>query len=108
MSMLPARLDDGLPLRSPRQLAVASRAQAKAELEVFRYGLGAHARAQIDQIDSEALDDAARVAMECELGLLDDGLSKAGTSPAKAAIVARHVERNATINDRRISRRFGA
>jgi hypothetical protein len=89
---------DGLP--SARQLGVARRAQTKTELEVFRYGLGAQAQAQIDQIDSEALDDATRAAMECELGLLDDGLTKAGASPAKAAIVARHVERNVTINDR--------
>lgn len=104
---LPVPFDDGLPLRASRQLKRASEAQANAALEVFRYSLGAQARSQIDQIDSEALDDASRVAIECELGLLDDGLAKAGTSAAKAAIVARHVERNVNIDDRRISRRFG-
>jgi len=107
MSIHPATIDrDGLGI-TPKQLAVSRRAQQRADLEVFRYSLGVQARAQIDQMDSEALDDATRTAMECELRLLDDGFAKASGSAAKAAIVARHVERNVAINDRRISQRFG-
>jgi hypothetical protein len=108
MSWLPAPIDDdsGGSLSS-RQLAVAQRAQASAELEVFRYGLGASARAQIDQLDSQAIADASRAALDEECDLFDYGLARAGQSAAKAVLVARHVERLATINDRRITRRFG-
>jgi hypothetical protein len=41
------------------------------------------------------------------MNLLDYGLSRAGTSAAKVELVGRHVQRMATINDRRIIRRFG-
>jgi hypothetical protein len=107
MSLLPAPLNDDAGGLSSRQLVKAQRAQASSELEVFRYGLGVRARAQIDQLDSQALADASRAAFEEECDLLDYGLARAGQSAAKAALIARHVERIATINDRRITRRFG-
>ena len=106
LSLLPAPLNDDSGLSS-RQLAAAKRDKAIADLEVFRYGLGARARAQIDQLDSQALGDASRAAYESEVELLDYGLAQAGQSAAKAALAARHVERAAAINDRRITRRFG-
>lgn len=107
MSFLPARIDDEPGGLSPRQLTRARRAQASSELEVFRYGLGVRARSQIDQLDSEAVADASRTAFEEECDLLDYGLARAGQSAAKVELVARHVQRLATINDRRITRRFG-
>jgi len=107
MSLLPAPLDDDMGGLSARQLIKARRAQASSELEVFRFGLGVRARAQIDQLDTQAVADASRAALEAECDLLDYGLARAGQSAAKAALVARHVERIATINDRRITRRFG-
>lgn len=107
MSYLPVRRDDEPSGLSPRQLALARRAQAKADLEVFRYSLGTRARAQIDQLDTEAVGDASQAALDEELNLLDYGLARAGGSAAKTELVARHVQRLAAINDRRITRRFG-
>lgn len=104
-SLLPARLDDQ-PDLTRRQIAQARRAEASATLEVFRYSLGARARSQMDQCDSQAAGDASQTALESELDLLDYGLARAGTSAAKIELCARHVERLATINDRRITRRF--
>jgi hypothetical protein len=106
MSLLPAPLDDDIG-PTPRQSAKARRAQASTELELFRYGLTARARAEIDRLDSQALADASRASLEEELDTLDYGLARAGTSAAKVELVARHVQRMATINDRRITRRFG-
>jgi hypothetical protein len=106
MSLFPALLDDDTGM-SRRQVEKARRAQTEQTLEVFRYGLGAHARAQIDQHDSQAIGDASQAALNAEMDLLDYGLSRAGTSAAKVELVSRHVQRMATINDRRIIRRFG-
>jgi hypothetical protein len=106
VSFLPAPLDDGSGM-SRRQAEKARRAQADQELEVFRYGLGAHARAQIDQHDSQAIGDASQAALDAEMNLLDYGLARAGISAAKVELVGRHVQRMATINDRRLTRRFG-
>jgi hypothetical protein len=102
----PARLDDPTAL-SRRQIEQARKAEATNALEVFRYGLGAQARAQIDIHDSQALADANRAAVSEELDLLDYGLSRAGASAAKVEITARAVQRMGTINDRRIMGRFG-
>jgi hypothetical protein len=106
VSLLPVPLDDPDGL-NPRQLARARRAQASTELELFRYGLQARTRAEVDRLDSQAVADASRAALDEELDLLDYGLTQAGGSAAKATLVARHVERLAAINDRRITRRFG-
>ena len=105
-SLYPARLDD--PDRpNSRQVAKARRAQTDAELEVFRYGLGAQMRADFDRHDSQSIADASKAALESELDLLDYGMGRAGMSAAKVELVARHVERLAAINERRINRRFG-
>jgi hypothetical protein len=106
VSLLPAPLDDDIGL-NPRQVVKARRAQASTELELFRYGLAARARAEIDRLDSQALADASRASLDEEVDLLDYGLARAGGSAAKVELVARHVQRMATINDRRITRRFG-
>jgi hypothetical protein len=102
----PARLDD-LTALSRRQIAQARQAEAANALEVFRYSLGARARGQIDMHDSQALADATRAAVSEEMDLLDYGLSRAGGSAAKVEITARAAQRMATINDRRLMRRFG-
>ena len=106
MSLLPAPLGDETG-RTPRQLAKAKRQAASTALAVFQYGLEAQARAHIDQHDTQALADASRCALDEECALLDDGLARAGVSAAKVELVARHVQRMAFINDRRITRRFG-
>jgi hypothetical protein len=92
---------------SPRLIAKAKRAKESNDLAVYRYDLGAAARALMDQADSWAAHDANRTALECELDLLDYGLARTGGSAAKAELVARTVSRLSNINDRRITRRFG-
>jgi hypothetical protein len=77
-------------------------------LELHRYGLAARFRAQVDIYDSQALADANRAAVSEEMDLVDYGLSRAGTSAAKVEMTARAAQRMATINDRRIMRRFGS
>jgi hypothetical protein len=105
-SYLPARLDDPTGL-SRRQIEQARKAEATNALEVFRYGLGAQARAQMDIHDSQALADANRAAVSEEMDLVDHGLKRAGASATKVEIVARAAQRMATITDRRIMGRFG-
>jgi hypothetical protein len=90
-----------------RQLAKAKRAQAGAGLDIFRHGLATRTRAEFDRQDAEAAADASRASLEEELDLLDYGMARAGQSAAKLELVSRHVERLSTINNRRITRRFG-
>jgi hypothetical protein len=97
--------DDGEPSR--RHLAKARNAKERNKLEVYRYGLGASARAQIDQYDSWAAHDVNRTALGSEIDLLDYGLGRTGGSAAKAELVAHAVNRLSRSNDRRITRRFG-
>ncbi len=106
MSLLPALLDDDTGF-SPRQMAKARRAQENTEIKLFGHTLEAHTIAEIDRLDSQAIADASRAALEQEVGLLEYGLARAQGSVAKTELVARHVERMAAINDRRITRRFG-
>jgi hypothetical protein len=107
MSYLPVP-SEAIGALTPRQIVRASRAQAKAELAVFRHGLAARAQSEMDRLDSQAVADASRAALEVELELLDYGLARAGQSMAKVELVSRHVERLSAINNRRITRRFGA
>jgi hypothetical protein len=86
----------------------ARRAQTSVELRLFGYTLEARLLAEKDRIDSQAIADVSRAALDEELNLLDYGLTRAGSSAAAVELVARHVERVVTINDRRITRRFGA
>ncbi len=107
MSLLPAPFNDETGL-SPRQIVKARRAQASTELAVFRYAVQTRAQAEEDRLDSQAVGDASQAALDVEMELLDYGLARAGASAAKIELVARHVQRMAAINDRRISRRFGS
>jgi hypothetical protein len=106
MSFLPVPTDDDSGLNR-RQVVQARKAEASTALELYRYGLGARFRAQVDIYDSQALADANRAAVSEEMDLVEYGLSRAGTSAAKIEMTARAAQRMATINDRRIMRRFG-
>jgi hypothetical protein len=100
---------DDAPLnwRAKRQLARVHSAQLSTNLAVFRHGLDAKAMAEMDAQDSQAIGDAARTALDEELGVLRDGLALAGQSAASVELVSRKVELIANINNRRITRRFG-
>lgn len=107
MPFLPVPTDDDSGLNR-RQVVQARKAEAATALELHRYGLAARFRAQVDIYDSQALADANRAAVSEEMDLVDYGLSRAGTSAAKVEMTARAAQRMATINDRRIMRRFGS
>src|SRR5450759_2274473 len=63
MSLLPAPLDDDTGLTS-RQMVKARRAQASTELRLFSYALEARTRAEVDRLDSQAIGDASRAALD--------------------------------------------
>ena len=98
---------DDPPGFSPRQLARAKRAQTSAELELFRYQLAARVRSEMDRIDSEAIADAVRVALQEELSFLSDMLARAGTSQTALELVSRKLDFLSQSNSRRLARRFG-
>lgn len=106
MSMYPVPFNDP-PGPSARNVAKAQRAQENTNMEVHLYSLGAGARSLMTQYDLQAAHDASRVGLDCELDLLDHGLSRIGGSAAGADLVARSVNRLANIDDRIINRRFG-
>ncbi len=92
---------------SSRGLERARKSQEGAALAVFDHTVRAQAIAEMDMADTHAIADATRVALEEEIDLLDHGLRLAGSSAAKAELVARHVNRLSNINNARLSRRFG-
>jgi hypothetical protein len=106
VSLFPVPFNDPLG-PSSRNAAKAQRAQENTYLEVHRYSLGAGARSLMTQYELQAAHDASRVGLDCELDLLDHGLSRTGGSAAKANLVARSVNRLANIDGRIINRRFG-
>jgi hypothetical protein len=105
MSNLPARLSNS-PGNS-RQVAKAVQAQERTELAVFEHHLTARYLAEIDRIDSAAIADVTKAALEEELNILDWGLEQAAGSPAKAELVSRMVSLQSKIDSGRIARRFG-
>lgn len=103
MPDLPARWEG----RPSRQLARAARAQEGTELAIYEHQLGARYQAECDRIDSEAIADVTKSALEHELAVLDWGLEQAAGSPAKAELVSRAVALQSKIDSARIARRFG-
>ncbi len=107
MSRYPVPFDDLPDLPSQPISKAARKAKESNELEVYRYGLGAGARAQMDQFDSEAAHDAADAAMKAGLRLLKNGLREAGGSPTAAVIVGEWTADLQNANQKRYRRRFG-
>jgi hypothetical protein len=107
VSRYPVPFDDLPNLPSQPVSKTARKAKESNELEVYRYGLGAGARAQMDQYDSEAAHDAADTAMKASLRLLRNGLREAGGSPTGAEIVGQWVAELQGANQKRFRRRFG-
>lgn len=105
MSNLPARLSDGV--RPSRALIRATRATERTELDIYEYDLAARRQVECDRIDSEAIADVTRAALEEEMNVLDWGLERAGQSTAKRELVSRMVAQQSHIDIVRISRRFG-
>jgi hypothetical protein len=91
---------------SPLSVVQLGRTLRRGEITTFRNGVNAAVRAECDRQDAQAVADACAASLDCELDLLDYGLSRAGNSAAKAELVARKVARLASLNDSRINRRF--
>jgi hypothetical protein len=106
MSNLP--MPRGNDEQSLRQLVRAVEIQQHTDLAVFEYHQVVRFAAECDRIDSQAVSDAVRTALEEELNLLDWGMQEASGSAAKAELVARKVAIQSRINNARIQRRFGA
>jgi hypothetical protein len=88
-------------------LTRAARASEQTELSIYKYHLDARRQAECDRIDSQAIADVARSALEEEMGVMDACLARAGDSLAKRELVARMVALQSDIDIRRITRRFG-
>ncbi|HET7060274.1 MAG TPA: hypothetical protein VFH99_03110 [Candidatus Saccharimonadales bacterium] len=91
----------------PLQVARAARAQEKTELAIYSHHLEMEYLRQCDTIDSAAIADVARTALEEEMRVLDEGLALAGDSLAKRELVSRMVSIQSKIDSARIVRRFG-
>jgi hypothetical protein len=104
MSNLPSRWEG---VHSSRQLGRAVEAQRHTELAIYEHNLEARYQAECDRIDSQAIADVARTALEEEMAVLDFGLRAAEGSAAKAELVSRMVSLQSKIDAGRIARRFG-
>ncbi len=104
MTRLPARRDNR---GTDRRLTAAIKASAQTELAIYEHHLAARYKAECQRIDTEALTDVVRCALEEEMRLLDWGLEKANGSPAKAQMVAEKVAMLSKIDSDQIARRFG-
>lgn len=104
MSDLPARWEG---VRSSRQQERAALAQEKTELAIYEHHLQARYLAEVDRIDSAAIADVTKAALEEEMSVLDWGLQQAAGSQAKAELVSRLVSLQSKIDSARIARRFG-
>ncbi len=90
-----------------RHLNRAVRLQRRAELAILKHSLKARYEAEVTRLDTQALSDVVKTALEEELGLMEWGLDRAGGSPARAELVARKLTMFSNINSERILRRFG-
>jgi hypothetical protein len=106
MSRLPAvRRVNSLSMTT-RMQEKAARAHHSNELEIFRYALDSHRRAELDRLDAEATAAAFQGALDVEFNFMDYGLGRSGGSEVKVELVRRKLELLASINERRIRRDF--
>jgi hypothetical protein len=105
MNNLPVRLVDGTA--PSRQLVRAAKAQERTELAIYEHNLASRYLAECDRVDSQAIADVTKTALDEEMEVLDWGLQRAGGSAAKAQLVAEKVAMQSRIDSARIARRFG-
>jgi hypothetical protein len=90
-----------------RHVGRAVRAQRDSEMTVYKYGLRAREHAEMSRLDTQALSDVVKCALEEELNLMAWGMSETEGSLARAEVVARKLALFTDINTERIQRRFG-
>ena len=103
MSDLPVPWQGGRPTRT---VVKATRAAEKTSLAIYEAELAARFRSEVDQIDSRAIADAVKGALDEEMCVLDEALAAAGDSLAKRELISRKLEIMSRINSQRIARRF--
>ncbi|HVX20459.1 MAG TPA: hypothetical protein VHB02_03855 [Acidimicrobiales bacterium] len=104
MSSLPDRLRQGTEV-VPNRRALALLRQG--ELEVFGHSVRSAVVAAKESIDNQAAADAARASLDEELHTYDFGMRRAGSDPAKQALVVDAVLNLNRRNNRRLDRRYG-
>lgn len=100
--------DDPSGLSSQPLAKEAQKAKQRNELEVYRYGLAAAARAQMFQYDVQASEDGADAAMKATLRVVNKGLAEAEGSPTGAEVVGQWTAELQNANLAVFRRRFGA
>ena len=93
-------------LVSPSVARRAQRAQERAELELYEYGLRAWADSMKEQIDTMALGEAVRTAATEEMDTYDEMMLQAGDSRVKQEIVLRKLAIMSNTNNARLRHRF--
>src|SRR4051812_6710025 len=88
--------------RSSRSVVRATRATERTELAIYEAELQARFKSEVDQIDSRAIADAVKGALDEEMRVLDETLDLAGNSLAKKELVARMVAIQSRIDGNRI------
>lgn len=91
---------------TPWQGASACRLVKQTQRAVFRHGVGAAAKAEMDRQDAQAAADANQASLDEELKLLRYGLSQAGASATQLEMVARKVQLQISIDERRVMQKF--
>ncbi len=94
------------PARSSRIPNRTERAVRRVEAEIVEAGLTAWADAEIDRMESFALQEAISTATEVEFDFYDRFKHAAGNSAVKHELLSRKLEILSNTNSRRISRRF--
>jgi hypothetical protein len=87
--------------------ARVERAARRAEIAVAEHGLQAWAEAEIDRIDTEALESVVTTQTLSEIELYERFAQRAGTSAVKQQILATKLAAMSRANDRRLARHFG-
>jgi polyphosphate kinase len=95
-----------IPRRSSMPDKRATRAQQRADLDVFEHGLKSWATSMKDQIDSMALGEAIRTSTEEEMDTYDELMLIAGDSEVKKTLVMRKLSIMSNTNNARLRRHF--
>jgi hypothetical protein len=107
VSRYPVPFDDLPDLPSQPVSKTARKAEENNGLVVYRYGLGAAARAQMFQYDVQAREDGADAAIKASLNVLNKGLAEAKGSATGAEIVGQWVAEVQGANLKLFRHRFG-
>ena len=104
--LVPQRPADSRSI-SPLGRAQVARHQRRAEMDVVRHGINAWKKGEQYRIDVYVSTDAARTALDEELGFYDYGSARVNGSQVGQELLARKLSMLAAIHDARLIREFG-